>query len=247
MRILGDSNITTATLTATNLDSAAFVNKLKTFQLVDKMITNANSTIIDLTYDPTEPPVNCVAICGSSLTATATISLSYSDTDISSPEATIALPTFSSLNQIFFLSSTLQKKYWRLTISDSSLSTIFIGYIYIGVYYQVPAVTFGHNAMLDIHSIPQQTETGQGYGSKRYNSMPLDFTTSGDLTEITNLFTIIQNKQNIDPVLITEYEESYDLALYRPKYGVFSKTSYPFPMQNTPKFYAISLSFEERF
>ena len=50
MKILGDSQITNATITATNLLAASFADKLKTFPLADNLRTLANNTIIDLDF-----------------------------------------------------------------------------------------------------------------------------------------------------------------------------------------------------
>jgi hypothetical protein len=246
MRILADSNITDATITATNI-TAASTDKLKTFQLSDNLRTITNSTVIDLVYDPTEPPVNCVALCGTNLTSSAVITLSWSDTDISTPDDSEVFPTFSSLNQVIFLAASIQKKYIRISITDSTLSTLFIGFLYIGVYHQVTAVEFGQIAALEMFSNPAVSPTGQGYGSKVYNALPVDFTMFVEYDELEDYLTIKQEKQNIDPVLMVEYEDDYDLTLYRPKYGVLSLSSIPYQMDGTPEYYTISDRLEERF
>jgi len=248
MRILGYSNITLADITATDIVSSTFTDKLKTFQLVDNMNTIANSTVIDLTFNTTEPEVNCVALCGTNLTSNAVITLSYSDTDIESPDASIVLPKFSTLNQVFFLTSVIQKKFWRITIEDSSLTTLFIGYIYIGKYLEFNTVEFPHTPGLNVVSNPSVNASGQGYGSKFYNANTVAFIFSGiSYDDLVDILNIIQGKQNIDPVLLVEYEGSYELDLYRPKYGVLHLDSYPYPMVNDPLTYNLNVEFEERF
>jgi len=47
--------------------------------------------------------------------------------------------------------------------------------------------------------------------------MPVDFTMLMKIDLLTSYIAIKQNHQNIDPVLIVEYIESYDTDLYRPK------------------------------
>jgi len=247
MRILGDSNITLADITATNIISSALTDKLKTFTLTDNLRTIANTTRIDLIFNGEVPTVDCVGLCGSNLTSSSVITISYSDTDINSPDDSIVITDFSSLNQVLFLDAAISKKYWRINITDTSISTIFIGYLYIGKYFQVPAVEFGHTPSLNLFSNPSVTDTGQGYGSKIYNSLPLDFTMFMNYTELEEYFTILQEKQNIDPVLLIPYEESLALSLYRPRFGALINEENPYSMNNDIFEYGISSRLEERF
>lgn len=247
MKILGDSNITSAVITATNIVAAALTDKLKTFQLTDNMRTLSDSTVIDFTFNGTVPNIDTIALCGTNLTSTSVINVSYSDTDINSPDATILLTPFSTLNQVIFLDAAINKKFWRVSITDTSQSTLFIGYLYCGVSLEIPFVEFGHNASLNIFSNSAVTPTGQGYGGKVYNSLPVDFTMFLNLDLLTSYIEIIQEKQNIDPVLLIEYIDSYDNALYRPKYGVLINADIPFPQNKNNLNYAVSARLEERF
>jgi hypothetical protein len=247
VRILGDSQITNASISATNISSAGLTEKLQTFQLTDNMRTIGNTTIIDIDFAGDVNEVDAVALCGSNLSSNAVVSLSYSNTNIGTPDATIVLPQYSPLNQVFFLDSALEKRYWRISITDASISNLFIGYIYIGKYFQVPATAFGHGASFDMNSIPIVTPTGQGYGSKIYNSLPLDFTMYLNYAELVEYLNIKEVKQNIDPVLVVKYEDSLNLELYRPKYGVLVNESVPFPMIDDPLTYEVSDRLEERF
>ena len=247
MKILGDSQITNATITATNILTSPLTKKLQTFQLTDNMRTIANSTVIDITFPGTIPDIDTIALCGTNLTPTAVINVSYSNTNINSPDDTILLDPFSTLNQIMFLVASLNKKYWRISITDTAVSQIFIGYIYIGVSLNIPYVEFGHNPSLDIFSNSNVTPTGQGYGSKIYNALQVEFTMLLNITQLEAYIEIVQEKQNIDPVIIVEYPLSYDNALYRPKYGVLSSTSVPYQMSHNNLRYAVSARLEERF
>jgi len=247
MIILGDTNIASSDVTATNVLSATFTEKLKNFQLTDKMITLTNDTDIDFTFNGTVPDINMISLCGSNLTSTAVVEVSYSDTDIESPDATVTMSTFSSLNQVVFMGSVLNKKYWRVSITDSSLSSLFVGYLYCGEYLDLPYVEFGHNAALDMFSNSSLTPTGQQYGGKIYNALPVEFTMMLDYDTLEKYLAIKQAKQNIDRVLLVEYADSYDLSLYRPKYGVLISPEMPYPMRDDPKNYILSDKLEERF
>lgn len=247
MKILGDSNITSADISATNIAAAALTDKLQTFQLADNMRTLSNSTVIDFTFNGDIPNIDTISLVGTNLTPTSVINISYSDTNINSPDDTILLDPFSTLNQVIFLDASLNKKFWRIDIVDTALSTIFIGYLYCGVSLTIPFVEFGHSASFNIFSNPAVTPTGQGYGGKIYNSLPVDFTMLIDLDTLESYIAIKEAKQNIDPVLIVEYIDSYDNALYRPKYGVLVNPEIPYPQNRNTLNYAISDRLEERF
>jgi len=247
VKILGDSNITAASITATNIISSALTDKLKTFTLTDNLRTISNSTRLDITFDGTIPNIDTIALCGTNLTPSAVVTLTYADVDINSPDGTVVLPTFSTLHQVFFLDASINKKYLRINIVDTGLSTINIGYIYAGVAIDIPFVEFGHVPGLNIFSNSSVTATGQSYGSKIYNSLPVDFTMLINYDLLESYMEIKQEKQNIDRVLIVEYIDSYDLALYRPKYGVLVGEETPFPISENNLTYAVSDRLEERF
>jgi hypothetical protein len=247
MIILGDSNITAATISATNVTSSIQRDKLKTFTLANQMRTTSGSTVIDLDFGTVSAPdVSMLGLCGTNLTQTAVIQVSYSDTNIAVPDATILLDPFSSFNQIMILPALLNKRYWRISISDAALTEIWLGYLYIGKYLNIPYIEFGHNSSLQLNSNPNVNSTGQGYGGKLYNSMPVSFTMFAYLETVQEYIRIKQVKQNIDPVLIVEFPSSYDIDIYRPKYGVLTG-DLTFPITQNNLTYSVSDTFEERF
>jgi len=126
-----------------------------------------------------------ISLCGTNLSSSAVVEVSYSDTDIDSPDATVTMATFSTLNQVIFLGATHNKKYWRVSITDSTLSSLFIGYLYCGVYLDIPYVEFGHNAFLQVFSNSSFSPTGQQYGGKTYNALPFDLVASVVQSELT--------------------------------------------------------------
>ena len=247
MIILGDSNIATSTLSATNVLSATVAERIKNFQLTDKLTTLTNSTDILFTYNNEIPDINMISLCGTNLSENAVVTVSYSDTNISSPDGSVTMTTFSTLNQVIFLGSTLNKKYWRISISDASLSTIFIGYLYCGVYLDIPFVEFGHSAAIQVFSNSSLTATGQQYGGKTYNALSVDFSMILDYDLLNDYAAIKLEKQNIDPVLMIEYIDSYDNVLYRPKYGVLINNEIPYPQNKNTLNYIIVDRLEERF
>jgi hypothetical protein len=247
MRILADSNITAASVTATNVLSATFTEKLKNFQLADKMITLTNDTDIDFTFNGVVPGINMIALCGTNLTPTAVVEVSYSDTDIETPDATISMTVFSTLNQVIFLGSVITKKYWRVSIVDTALTSLFAGYLYCGEYLDIPYVEFGHNAELNMFSNSSISPTGQGFGGKTYNALPVDFTMLLDYDLLNDYLAIKLDKQNVDPVVLIEYIETYDNVLYRPKYGVLTNTEIPYPQNKNTLNYSVQDRLEERF
>jgi hypothetical protein len=248
MRVLGKGQITNASLTVTNLESTEFSEKLKTFQLSDNIRSLTNSTSITMDFAGSQEDVNCVAICGTNLTSSAVVTLSYSNSNIESPEAVISLPLFSNFNQVFFLSTAITRRYWRITISDSTLSEVWAGHLYIGEYYQVPGVEFPHGSSLNVVSNQLVNTTGQEYGSKFYTPYSCEWNFTGlDETDVAEVLSIVRERMNIEPVLMVEYEGSYDKEIYRPKYMVLDSDEYPYPMVNDPLSYNLLVTGAERF
>lgn len=254
MRIIADNNITDATITATNELSFQNADKLKSFNLSDKLETTTNNTVIDIDFGMSSIPVDSVVLCGTNLSPSVSITVSWSDTAPSLPDGSKTLTDFSTFNQVVFLDSAETKRYWRITISDPAPNNsdgsnrLFIGYIYIGQYTQVDAVEFPHTPSLNISSSPAISATRQGYGSKGYGYYSVDFTTIGlTFDKIDELLQIVEEKQNIDRIVLIEYEDSITERLYRPKYGVLTGEGYPFAQDGNPGYYNLRFSFEERF
>ena len=250
MRLLADSQITAATITTTNGLSFAPPEKLQIFQLDNKYKANSGIDKIVADFNSTATNINCVALCGSNLSSGATVSLSYSATSTSSPEATISLPTFSNFNQVWFLPAALNKRYWWIDVNDpdpQGSSAFELGYLYIGEYTQIDFVSFPHTPTLNIISAPSTSGTAQEYGSKVMNQNSMEFTADFTTEELADLLEIIREKQNIDPVLLVPFEDSLDNVLYPPRYGVLSSDAYAYPMAGTPGLYNIALSHRETF
>ena len=250
MRLLADSQITNATVTTTNGLSFAPPEKMQIFQLADKYKANSGIDQIVMDFGTCTSVMNCVALCGSNLSSGASVSLSYSSTAPGSPEATISLPVFSNFNQVWFLPAAICKRFWVIDINDpdpQGSSAFELGYLYIGGYVQIDAPDFPISPALGVISQPATSGTAQEYGSKVMNQETTEFTAIFDETELIEMFNIIKEKQNIDPVLLVPFEDSLDSSLYPPRYGVLSGDSYAYPMVDTPGVYQLSLSHRETF
>ena len=250
MILLADNQITNAEITATNSLSFAGEEKLQVFQLDNKFKASQGTTSILIDFGADVPDVSMVALCGTNISSSATMSLSYSDT--TTIENTISLPSFSVFNQVWVLDSSLNKRFWTIDISDSDSQGadtlgVEIGYIYIGEYTNINMVTFPHSPALNIISTPSTSATGQEYGSKSFNQNTIEFTATFSRSEVYNILKIIKDKQNIDPVLIVPFEDDIDDLLYPPRYGVLSADSYAYPMMDNPDLYELSLSHRETF
>lgn len=247
MIILGDPQITKATVTATNIGASIFSKKLQTFELADNMRVDNNSTVINIDFGaPGSGPIDFVGLCGTNLSELATIVLSYSDTDISNPDSQIVLPKYSEFNQIFTLATAIKKRYWRISITDTGNSALWIGYLYLGESIKLDTI-YPHTPQKNMVSKSAVTATGQEYGSKRYNFYSAEWNAAIGYDDIDKFMDIVNTRQNIEPVIVVEFPESIDKRLYRPKYGVLTQSEYPFLMSENPLYYEVSIKFEERF
>lgn len=251
MIIHADNKITQATVTATNVLSYANEDRLKIFQLDNKMRISQGVTKIIIDYMSNIPDINSVILCGTNISPSATVTLSYSSVDPDTLEATIALSQYSTFNQAFVLPATYNKRYWIININDPDYQGedaigVEIGYIYIGKSINVEAVQFPYTPALNIVSRPSTSATAQEYGSKWFNQNSMEFTAILDDDSLEDILSIIEDKQNIDPVVVIPFEDSITNR-YRPRYGVLSQDSYPYPMVNNPGSYELALTHRETF
>ncbi len=250
MIILGDSQITNATIEGTNVLSFADEENLKVYQLSEKLKTTSGITKIILDFGSNDVDISAFALCGTNISSGATVSLCYSGTDITTPEETIPLPQFTNFNQVWIFDTVIQKRYWCVDISDpdpQDASALELGFIYVGEYTQIGSVGFPHSPSLNIASNPSVSATGQGYGSKGYTARSIEFTAYEDKDGIEDIFSIVKSKQNIDPVLLIPFEDSLDNTLYPPMYCALTSDSYAYPMDGDASAYALNITATERF
>ena len=251
MRILADSQIGNAvSITATNVKSFAGTDKLQNYHLVDKTEINTGITQIIIDYGASPPPISSMALCGTNISPGATLSLGYSDTDPALPEMTIALPTFTTFNQVWFLSSTLTRRYWVIDINDpdpQDSTGVEIGHIKTGVYTQLDGRIFPSEPTLLIDDSPSTSATKQEYGSKGVASDDYSFTVQTDEAGTEELRDIVRSVQRIEPVLWVPFEDSLSKPLYPPRFGVFTSASVPYPVDGTFNLFQIALALSERF
>lgn len=249
MRILSDNTITNADVTGTNLYSYAGASNLKTFDLSKKMIAVIGETDIVLDFNADTSPVNCVVLCGSNLSSGASAVLSYSDTDPDIPELTIPLPKFSNFLQLWFLDSPVEKRFWKISISDpdpQGNDGVELGYIYIGEYIQIRNIQYPHSPALVPSSSVAESTTKQRTGSKIVNYRTVDFVAASVTQEEASvLLNVVKDKMNVDPIVLITYEDGYEKALYPPMYGVLNSSSYSYPADGAPDDISITFNFEE--
>ncbi len=250
MRLCADSQITNADITWTNSRSFAPPEKLKIYQLVDKMRCTSGVTQGIIDFGDTENCINYVALCGTNISESATVTLGYSDTDPESPDETITLPVFTNFNQVFFLESTLCKRYWIIDISDpdpQDAAGTEIGYLHVGQYMEFPLVEFPHTPALNLAGVISPSATYQEYGRKGTAPYSAEYPVQISGDEIDDVLEKLEDIQNTDHVLIIPYEGSYSSRRYRPRYGILTGDSYEFPMVDNSDSYLLTIPFEERF
>lgn len=250
MRILADSVVTQATITATNTLSFSPESNLQIYQLADKWKCSQGTTQIVLDFGATVPDVDYVALCGTNISESATLSVSYSSTSPASPEVTTLLPAFSNFNQVWMYMTTVNRRYWMIDINDpdpQGANGIEIGYLSVGEYRQIESWDFPHTPTLNLSMIFSTSPTLQEYGTHVVDWNDMTYTVSGlSATEAAELLSFVKQAGNEEHFVLVQYEDSIDNPLYPPRYGIFTENSYSYQAEN-PNNYSLTFTFEERY
>ena len=249
MRLCADSQITNADITWSNSRSFAPPDKLKIYQLSDKMRCTSGMTQGVIDFGGTENCINYVALCGTNISSSATVTLGYSDTNPNIPEETITLPVFSNFNQVFFLPTALCRRYWVIDINDpdpqDSVGTE-IGFLHIGQYRDFDLVEFPHTPAQNIFSTVSRSPSGQEYGRKGTVLYSAEYPFHFKDDEADDILDLFGEIQTTDHVVIIPYEGDYSSRRYRPRYGIITTEVHEFPMDGAPSLYRGIINFEER-
>lgn len=253
MRILANSVITDADITATNVLSFSGTEKLQIYQLDNKFKASSGTTQIVLDFGADTTNIDYVALCGTNISESATVTLGYSSSSPSSPEATISLPKWSTFNQIFMLDTALDKRYWVIDISDPDYQGddaigIEIGYLAIGKYKQFDDVVFPIGPSINILSELSTSATLQEYGTDTLDYWSSDFNIiARSDTVAADYVEYFRGLGNTEHCVIVERENYYDLALWPPHYGIITSTNYGYTADGNKGYYVFGVSAEERF
>lgn len=250
MRICADSQITNATITWSNSRSFSPPNKLKIYQLVDKMLCTSGVTRGIIDFGSTNNNVNYFALCGTNISSSATVTLGYSNLDPDTPELEIPLPVFTNFNQIWFLPSPINRRYWMVDISDPSPQDSVgteIGFVHMGAYTQIDVVDFPHVPLLRIGSVQAASPTYQEYGRKGTNVRSGEYICNINGSQIDVVLEKLAEIQSVDHVVVVPFENDIANNRYRPRYGILTAESYDYSSDGSSNLAKIRIPFEERF
>jgi len=254
MQILWANQIGETTLTASSVKDGYSVENLKSYHLSKAFVFDGNSgnIIIDLL---TAVSIKDFSILGTNLTDSATITLEANASDVwTSPSFTTNLTLYSNgvaekqdIDESY--------RFWRLVVSDSTLTDLKLGYIYIGndrlqMAGMEPDIDLNYNNTTAVSfSATQQTyaDTGIEYFSSKFK-FPIitDYETIIDSKTLATREDILEfwgfNK-GATPIILRIFENS--LNKVPPLIGMISQNTLRFKFDRTMGFYSLDFSFLE--
>lgn len=248
MRINADHNITVATLSMTNRTSFKPETNMQNFLLSRYAESTGNNTKIIADFGTDIRDINMFSLVGTNLSENATITIGYSNTDPLIPDATIPLPLYTEVNQVWFFDTVQQWRYWVIDISDPDVQKLQIGYLDCGIYTQINYVEFPSQPSSELVDNPTQSATGQPFGQKGYEVFLFSMRAVGlSLADKLLIRTIWQTVGRVEPLLLFMREGLMENPLNRPQWTRITNDTFPFALDGAPLLYDSSLDFREVF
>lgn len=244
MILLLDDLFIDATVTTGGLVSDDEIPKLKTSQLADAAQSILNDVDIEVDLG-SDKEFDIVALCGTSILPTATIKIIYDTVPITGGSPFQNITDFSNLNQVLISDIVIIARYIKIEIRNGALFQI--GNVRIGKKTGVQRVS-DLTPVMSYNSSSTITSSGQVYGRRNYNYFESSFTVlplTYDDTE--TVITQLQRVQNVEPIVLIEFEDNITDKLYRPKYGIITDTSTQITSESHPSLYSLTLNFRETF
>jgi hypothetical protein len=249
MKLFHDNKITSASLVASSTKTGYDLNNLKIPQLARRFSFDGNSGNIVITFAQAEKIRYCIIDIGN-MTQDATITLQAHTSD------TWTSPAYSENMTItesaVYIELDEEYRYWRLVLSDSSLSDLEFGYISIGDEgLQLPGIDPGADLYYNTTSENSFSIGGQFYGDEGYEYLETAFTfpqigednivingvECASRKDILNMWSKIQN---ITPIWVFLWSNNLDE--HPPVFCVIAQNKLNFKKLAYGKYYSTSLS-----
>ena len=252
MRIYGDNIISDTTLTASSVKAGYDVDNLKIAQLGKRFSFDGNSGTILIGLIVSTNIKHCIIDIGN-MSSSATVTLEGNSTNVwTSPPYTKSL-TYTESSFYADINETYQ--FWRLSIEDTTKTSVELGYISIGgAYTQMPMIDYKAEIFYKTTAQNSISIGGQIYGDDGYEYLETTFkfpqieeasTTFNGVTvanrkEIKALYLELKN---ITPFWVMLWAENLDE--YAPVFCIFNQNKISFMKTDYTKVYSTKLSLRE--
>lgn len=251
IRLLWDNLLGNSSLSSSTEDSDFVLSNIKNPHLtkIFKFTGNTSETL-DINLGSSEEIRGIIV--ETNLTSSATVNIyGHTTSDFTIPDYTSTASVYDG-KVTLFLDENYQ--YWRVEMTDTSLTTIWIKYLFIGDYTQMPTFDPDVDLEYSTSSTASTNQTGQIYGNKGYEI----FSTGFEFNTITDYVREIDGKviatreelllmwravENINPIYLVIWEESLDK--FSPVLGVFDQNSFTFSKSDDPGIWSLDFDFTE--
>lgn len=251
MRILFDNLINNSTLSPSSENTSFLSANIKNPHLTKIFKFTGNSgEYLDIDLGSVEQIRGI--IFDTNLTSTTTANLYANSTnDFTSPAYSTTMDVYEG-KVVKFLDETY--RYWRVELTDTSLTDIWIKYGFIGDYAQMPPIDPDVDLEYATTSSVSISQTGQTYGDKGFEIFRSDFSFPS-ITEYTRqidgqdvatraeILAMWRLVENITPIYLVIFESSLDII--PPILGVITQNSLTISKSENPGVYETSFSFQE--
>jgi hypothetical protein len=254
MQILWANKIGVSSLSASSVKDGYSVESLKSYHLSKPFAFDGNSgnVVIDM-LSPVS--VKDFSLLGTNAVTGAAITLEANASDVwTSPSYSTALTLYPNgiaekgdINESY--------RFWRVVMSDSSVTDLKIGYIYIGndrlqLPGMDPSIELNYNNTTAVSfSATQQTysDTGIDYFSSKFKfPMVTDYEIEIDGKALATREDILEfwgYNKGARPIILRIFENSLDVV--PPFLGVVAQNTLRFKLDRTMGFYGLDFSFLE--
>ncbi len=252
MQIFYNNYITDTSLTASSASEGYDVDNLKVSQLKkDFNFTGNNESVIMSFSNATE--IKTFIVDMGNMSSTATITLEGNATNVWTSPSYSQVLSKTDTAAYLLLDETYQ--YWRITMDDSTVTTITIGYLFIGGdYLQMPQIDPTVELFYNTTSSTTISISGQVYGDRGYEFMDTTFnfpeitedatTIQGiDVATRKEVLTFFNTVHNNKPFWVFLF--SNDLDEHPPLFCILANKSLSMRMSSSKKCFSTTLSLRE--
>lgn len=145
-------------------------------------------------------------------------------------------------------------QYWRLTITDSNVTDVQLGHLFMGAYLQMPGIDPAAEFSYNDTSAVDFSVSGQSYGDTGFQyftagfkfPMITDFPVTLNGVQIATREDILvfwKINQGVTPIYLMVFEN--DLSVVPPLLGLIAQRSLVFKLDRSQGYYTLDFKFQE--